>query len=186
MDLLRQYQTLQGKQLAVNEGIQLLQQTRRELNQARSAAKAWGLTAVLANATLIPLNCIVNAFELKSANTAYQLLVRALYDKFARSGTRLEGPAKNALSMLKKAIADELKRKALTEFVPGVNILVGLAEDSVAMMQVAMAVDAGNRETAALASIIDRQLADAARRLAQLGIEHAEFLTRVKRISHTA
>jgi hypothetical protein len=186
VNFLRQFQTLQNKQLALQEGVALLEQARRELQQSRAVANAWGLTAVLANATLIPLNCIVNAFELKSANTAYQLLVRTLYDKFARSGTRLEGPAKNALSMLKKAIVDELKRKALTDLVPGVNILVGLVEDSAALMQVTMVVDAGGRENASLAADIDRRLADFSRRLAQLGIEHAELITRVQRVSRIA
>lgn len=186
MDLLHQYQALQGKQLAVSEGVQLLRQTRHELQQARSAGKAWGLTAVLANAALIPLNCIVNAFELKAANTAYQILVRALYDKLARSGTRLDGPTKNALSMLKRAIVEELKRKAMTEFVPGVNILVGMAEDGIALMQVAMVADASSREAAALTATIDRQLDNAIRKLEQLGIERAMLLMRVERMSRTA
>lgn len=186
MSLLRQYQTLQSKQLALSEGLQLLQQTRSELQQNLATAEAWGHTAVLASITLIPLNCIVNALELKGANTAYRILVKAVYDKFARSGTRLEGPAKTALSTLKKVITDELKRKALTDLTPGVSILVGLAEDSLAMMQAVTAVEAGTRETAALAARINRQLTNTTRKLEKLSIEHARFLTHVERLSRMA
>lgn len=114
MNFVQQFEMLGRKQLAIQDGISLLNQIRIELSQARATADAWGTAAVIANVTLIPLNVIVNALELKAANTAYQVLVRQLYGKFDKSGTRLYGQAKTALSLLKQAIIEELKRKAIT------------------------------------------------------------------------
>src|SRR3954454_16434092 len=81
MNLMQKFEALGRKQLALQEGIQLLQDAQFDLRKARGAADAWGITAVMANVTLVPLNCIVNAFELKAANSAYQAMVHALYKK---------------------------------------------------------------------------------------------------------
>ena len=186
MDLVSQFQMLGRKQLAIQDGIDLLRNIQVDLSHARSAADAWGTIAIMANVTLIPLNVIVNAFELKGANSLYQTLVRQLYGKFARSGTRLDGHAKAALSSLKQAIVDELKRKALTDYVPGVNILVGLAEDSLAAWQAIQLVDSGTREISARAADIERKVVAARHQLIQLGIKRADILSRLQTQTRTA
>jgi hypothetical protein len=185
MNLAQQFEVLGRKQLAIQEGIDLLRQTQFELSSSRASADAWGMAAVMANVTLIPLNVIVNAFELKAANTVYQMLVHNLYGKFGKSGTRLDGHAKTALAMLKQAISDELKRKAMTEFIPGINILVGLAEDSLAAWQVIQLVGSGNSEITALASNIERKISAACHQLLQIGISRAEILGRLQTYSRT-
>jgi hypothetical protein len=178
MNLALQFEMLGRKQLAIQEGIDMLQQTQIDFYRARAAAKAWGLAAVMANFTLIPLNVIVNAFELKAANTAYKIFVRQLYGTFGKSGTRLDGQAKTALSLLKQAIIEELKRKGMTQFVPGVSILVGFAEDSMAAWRAVQLLDSGDREMSMLASNLERMIATANRQLLQLGIERAFILDR--------
>lgn len=186
MDLAAQFQMMGRKQLAIQEGIDLLRNIQLELSRTRTAADAWGTIAVMANVTLIPLNIIVTAFELKGANSLYQSLVRQLYGKFAKSGTRLDGHAKVALSLLKTAIVDELKRKALTDYVPGVNILVGLAEDSLAAWQAIQLVESGSREISARVADIERKVVAANQQLIQLGIKSADILSRLQVQTRTA
>lgn len=185
MNFAQQFEMLGRKQLAIQEGIDLLNQIRVELSRTRASAEVWGMTAVLANVTIIPLNIIVNAFELKAANTAYQFLVRQLYGKFGKSGTRLNGHTKVALSLLKQAIMEELKRKALTEFVPGVNILVGLAEDSVAAWQAIQLVESGRHEISSRARALDTKILIANHQLVALGVKRAELLSRLQTFART-
>lgn len=182
----QQFELLGRKQLAIQEGILLLQEAQTELARARAAADAWGVTAILANATLIPLNIIVNAFELKSVNSLYQALIRELYGQFAKSGTRLDGHSKMALALLKKGVIEELKRKARTDLIPGVNILVGLAEDSLAAWQAIQLTNAGRQEGAALTVAVEQKIAAAQRHLVQIGIRRAELLGVLQTYSRTA
>ncbi len=186
MNLATQFETLGRKQLAIQDGIQLLTQVRSDLARTRSAADAWGTIAVLSNVTLIPLNVVLNAFELKSANTMYQVLVQQLYGKLAKSGTRLDGAWKPVLSLLKQAIVEELERKALTAFIPGVNILVGLSEDSLAAWQAIRLVESGNREIAGHLVKLDRTIEEAKRQLVEFGIRRAEILGLMQSQARTA
>lgn len=164
------------KQLAYHEGIEMLRGIQVELARARAGADTWGFVAILANVTLIPLNVVVNAFELKAVGSLYQSLVRELYGKFAKSGTRADGHAKLALSVLKQAMVAELKRGSLAHYVPGVNIVVGLAEDSLAALQAVSAVEDGKREMAERAVALERKIAEATRQLVLIGIRRAELL----------
>lgn len=186
MDLAHQFEMFGRKQLAIQEGIDLLRNLQFDLSRTRSAADVWGTVAVLANVTIIPLNIIVNAFELKAANSLYQILVRELYGKYAKSGTRLDGHAKVVLLAVKQAIVAELKRKALTDYVPGVNIVVGLAEDSLAALQAIQLVESGSREMSARASDIERKIIAANGQLIQIGIKRAEILARLQIQARTA
>jgi len=186
MNFAQQFEILGRKQLVIQEGIDLLRQVQAELRRSKVSAEGWSMAAILANAALIPLNCVVNAFELKAANTAYQALVRQLYGQFGKSGSRLDGHAKTALSALKQAIIEELKRKAMTDFIPGVNILVGLAEDSMALWRAVQLVTSGNREMQALVQSLDKKIDAATRELIQLGIKRAEIHRRMHAISRTA
>ena len=124
---------LASKQLAFEEGIQLLEQAQRENASAKNAATFWGNVAVYSNAIVIPLNIIVNAFELKKANgllrILYQTTVKTVYEKYGASGTRAGGPTMAILKALKTAVTKELESRGLTDYVPGVAIIFGLAED---------------------------------------------------------
>jgi hypothetical protein len=180
MNPAREYQSLGRKQVALQEGIQLMREAQRELQQARAKQDAWGVVAVVADATLIPLNCIVNALNLGTAKSVYQTLVRALYDKVGKSGARLDGHAKTALSLLRQAITEEIKRKGLTQYVPGVNILIGLSQDSLTAWQTMQTVSGGGRETDALARAAERQIAAAQRELMAIGVRRANLLDDAK------
>lgn len=186
MELTQQFVILGKKQVAIQEGIELLLQVQLELKRAQSSANTWGSVAVLANLTLIPLNVIVNAFELKKANTLYQRLVQQLYGKFASSGTRLDGHSATALSLLKQVVIDELRSKALAEYIPGVNILIGLAEDSLAAAKAIQVVESGRSEILAHTMVLERKIANARRELIRLGIKMAEILPRLEAYSRTA
>lgn len=185
-NLAKQFSILGHRQLAISEGVDLLRQAQLDLSRARASANTWGTIAVMANVTLIPLNCIVNGLELKAANTAYQVVVRQLYDKFAKSGTRAEGYAKTGRSLLKQAIVQELTRKAMKDMIPGVNILVGLAEYSLAAWQAIQQVEAGNREITAQAARLQATISVATSQLLQIGIKRAEILARMQLTARTA
>jgi hypothetical protein len=161
------------QQLSLQEGIAMLEQIQRELEADRASAKAWALTAILANVTLVPLNVIVNSFQLGTAASLYQAFARTLYQKVAASGTRGDGHVMTALAALKTVVAQELQRKGLASQVPGANILIGLAEDSVALLQAVQTVQAGNSEMAQQAEALRQNLARARRQWAALGIERA-------------
>ncbi|WP_225000335.1 hypothetical protein [Cesiribacter sp. SM1] len=186
MSLVRQYEVLAKKQLALQEGIELMKQIQIDLNRQMMSANVWGLTAVAANATLIPLNVIINSFELKKANSIYQTLVRQVYDKFASSGTRAEGVAKTSLGILKKVVVEELTRNALKDYIPGVNILIGLAEDSLAFWQALQTVSSGSQEMKMIARNISLKIATANRELLQLGIQRAYIHDRMQEVSRIA
>ncbi|MNF02752.1 hypothetical protein D3C80_2019490 [compost metagenome] len=87
--------------------------------------------------------------------------------------------------MVKQAITAELKYKALTEYIPGVNILVGLAEDSVAAWQMVALADTSSKELQALMASIDRKIASANQQLRKLGVDHNDILESVQRSMHT-
>jgi hypothetical protein len=74
----------------------------------------------------------------------------------------------------------------MTEFIPGANILVGFAEDSMAAWHAVQLVDAGGREMGALSFNLERKIAAATHQLVQLGIKRAEIRGRMKTISRTA
>ncbi|MBI5276012.1 MAG: hypothetical protein HY854_06075 [Burkholderiales bacterium] len=186
MNLAHQFQRLGSKQLAIQEGVQLLRQLQNELASVRATADAWGTTAIIANVTIIPLNIIVNAFELKAANGLYQSLVRQLYGKVGKSGTRIDGSWKTALGLLKQVALEELKKKGMSQFVPGVNILVGLSEDSLAAWQAIQLVQTGNQEIHTQAQSIERKIAAAIGQVLEIGVRRAEILERMQVIQRTA
>ncbi|GEO04185.1 hypothetical protein AAE02nite_18490 [Adhaeribacter aerolatus] len=186
MNLMHQYNAIARKQLNIAEGINLLKQVQTDLNRTMLTANAWGFTAVIANASLIPLNVIINAFEIKKANSLYQALVRQVYDTYSKSGTRIDGHAKTALSILKKVVIEELKHKGMTDMIPGVNIIVGLAEDSLAFYKAAEMVGTGNQEMKAMARNLNNKIGALTRELTQLGIKRAQILERMQYISRNA
>jgi hypothetical protein len=186
MNLYQQFELLGRKQLAIEEGITLLRQARADLQLSKASADRWGAIAISANVLLVPLNCIISAFELKGCKNLYEMLVRELYKRYSQSGTRLSGTAKPLLAALKQGIIQELKRKALTEYVPGVNILVGLAEDSIAVWQTQQMVTQGESEMARLTLDLDRKISAALWQLQDIGRRSAAIIDRMEQLSRTA
>jgi hypothetical protein len=180
MVTIHQFQTLGQKQIAIQEGIDMLSQIQSAQSQDRALASLWGNIAVMANVIIIPLNVVINACELKKASIIYQkivqIVVKTVYDKYAKSGTRSTGPVKDLLSNLKKLVAEELKARAMVDYIPAVNIIVGLAEDSWAAIQTAQMVEGGKSEMALQAINLQKRINDAKQQLIQIGIKRAEFL----------
>lgn len=185
-NLAQQFAILGQKQLAVHEGLVLLREAQADLARSSAMANVWGAVGVFANITLIPLNIIVNAYDLKGVNGLYQTLVRALYEEYAKSGTRGDGRIMMVLAALKKAIIQELTRQAKTDLIPGVNILIGLAEDALTAWQTVQMTQAGGSERLALARAIEQKIMLANRQLMQMGIERAEVLGRLQLRARTA
>ena len=183
---LQQLDALRRRQLALDDGLRLLRQIRHELAHDSASALAWGHVAVLANITIIPLNVIVNAFELGAAKAVYDTVVREVYAQLAKSGTRSEGRVKSALAALKKALVETLKQKGATAYVPGVNILLGLAEDSWAAWQAVTLTQGGRDEARQLSQQLQRQIDRVQRELVQLGVAHAQLLEQMQVIRRTA
>ncbi|GAB5534385.1 MAG: hypothetical protein Rubg2KO_06340 [Rubricoccaceae bacterium] len=170
-----QFDQLGRRQLAIADGLMLLRETQAELARTQGTAAWWGHVAILANAVLVPLNVIVNAFELKTANSLYKTVVKAVYDEFAASGSRTSGGIQHALKLLKSAIVNELSRKAMTDQIPVANILVGLVEDSVALWQTIDTVSSGSREIGNASHRIRRNIQKAAAEIEKLGIRRADL-----------
>lgn len=185
-NLAQQFAILGKKQLAVHEGIVLLREAQADLARSSKLAEVWGTIGVFANITLIPLNVIVNSYDLKGVNGLYQTLVRALYAEFAKSGSRGDGHIMMVLAALKKAIIQELTRQAKTDLIPGVNILIGLAEDAMVAWQTVQMTQAGSSERVALSRAIEQKITLANRQLMQMGIERAEVLGRLQLRARTA
>jgi len=186
MDPLQRFVILGSKQLILKEGVELLNQNKLELQRTTSSANLWGIVAIMANVTIIPLNIIVNTFELKAANSLYQLLVHTLYSQYGKSGARIDGVGKGILSALKKVINEELKKKALTEFVPGVNIMVGFVEDSLAAWQIVQKFSDGSQEIMGISRDLERKITILNDQIEQIGIRRAELLDQARRQMYTA
>lgn len=185
MNLYQQFELLSHKQLAIEEGVALLRQARADLQLSKASADRWGAMAISANVLLVPLNCIISAFELKGCKNLYEMLVRELYKRSSQSGTRLSGTAKPLLAALKQGIIQELKRKALAEYVPGVNILVGLAEDSIAVWQTQQMVTQSESEMARLTLDLDRKISAALWQLQDTRRRSATIVDRMEQLSRT-
>jgi hypothetical protein len=181
------FDKLAKRQRVIGEGLDAMRAARTQLQKDIASGQKWATVAVLSNAVLLPLNIILNAFDVGAVVSIYQAIVKELYAKLARSGTRIDNSiAKQSLALIKKAVADELKRKGLTNYVPGVNIIVGLAEDSFALMEVMSTVAEGGRETAALMRQMDSKIGQAMNEFIRLGVEMERQLTESDRRRRTA
>jgi hypothetical protein len=180
------YDKLVTRQLIISEGIMDLEEIQKDLNSNVSSAQFWGNLAVVMHAALIPLNVIVNAFEVKAATSIYQTLVKNVYAKFAASGSKTQGPSKAVLDILKKTVTDHLKSQGLKEYIPGVNILVGFAQDSIALYQVSMEVKNGSSEQDNLTRKMNNSIEKAKKELMKLGVERAYMHQQMGRISSVA
>lgn len=186
MNPAHRFAMLGRQQLSLQEGIALLEQIQRELAADTASARAWGLTAVLANVALVPLNIIVNSFQLGTAASLYQAFARALYKEVAASGTRADGHLMTALAALKAAVEQELRRKGLAAQVPGANILIGLAQDSLAMLKAMQQVQAGEADMHRQAAALRLRLQRARQQWQALGIERARVHEALQTWNRTA
>lgn len=180
------YDKLAHRQMLFSEGIRDLEAIQKELNSNRSSAEFWGNFAVAMNAALIPLNVILNAFEVKGATSIFQTLVKNTYTKFAASGSRTQGSTKVVLDVIKKNTIDHLKSQGLKEYIPGVNILVGFAQDSIALYQVATEVKNGSNEQANITMQMNKSIEKAKVELMKLGTQRALLHDRLLRINSIA
>lgn len=187
MSLSDDFAVLSKKEITLREGIDMLDGIRADLMLASDRAEVWGQVNVMANVVLVPLNCIVNAFELKGAGTLYQVLVKALYDRYAKSGTR-NGDSKVAglIGDLRRMVVEDLLRRALTEYVPGVNIIFGLAQDSLAAYRSMQLLQDARIEQRALVLRLDTQLAGLSSELRGIGIRKAQLFDRAQKLLRTA
>lgn len=138
------------KAAAFSEGIQNLERVQQELNSNVSSATAWGLTAVMANLTLVPLNAVVNSLPAPKSKTLVQSLATWLYGQYGKSGTRIDDAAakktSDAVGKVRDIITMELKSAKLVEYIPGVNIIAGAIQDSLAAWKTTEMFDAGQKE----------------------------------------
>jgi hypothetical protein len=166
--------------MQIKDGITLMQQQQRELLLDISKANRWGVVAVLSKAMLIPLHVCVNAFELTAAQKMFQhvaddtvLAVRLGY------GEHEHGIIQPALKIMKTAAKKELERRQLVEYLPGVDVLFGLAEDSASLLQTALQVSKGDSEMSeedrAIARTIEHTMQRATAALRELQAREARL-----------
>lgn len=190
MDLAKYDEKLRRQQMAYSEGLHMMRLTREELIKTISGANGWGLTAVLSNAALVPLNIIVNAFAPASPATLIQAVGKFVYEKKAKSGTRGGSTeaklAIDAAGKIGEFAIQQVTNKGLKHMIPGVKILAGLAQDSIALIDVANEVGKGQREMNMQLRAIDRKMAEAIKMIQTIGIERALVNDAVSRINRTA
>jgi hypothetical protein len=186
-DLKVAFDRLKRKQFAAREGFLAIREAREQLRKDYNKAKFWGSIDVFCNAAMVPLNVIVNAFEVKAAKTIYEKVVEVVYQKYGKSGTRIDGDIlPGMLSKLKEEVGKELLRKGLRQHIPGVNIIVGLAEDSVALFQSASRYSDGDANMRQLMKNLDTSLKKAEDSYLQIGKQMAELLKEIDIRSRTA
>lgn len=172
------FHKMSQRQLVAGAGLEAMRDARNQLQKDIASGKMWGGVAIVANALILPLNIIVNAFEVKTATSLYQAIVKEAYAKFSKSGTRIDSTTiKTTLNLLKKATVDTLTSRGLKQYIPGVNILVGVAEDGFALYQVASHVQEGSNEMRQLMRQMDVKIQTALREYLKIGIEMDRLLT---------
>jgi hypothetical protein len=116
----------------------------------------------------------------------YRKAVRALYSQFGASGSNTSGTVKSVLSTLKKLLIGELKKKALLDYVPVVNIVVGLAEDSIALFQIMSKVNKGTAEMTMAMRRLNTQVSRAQSEIRRLDIRRADLIEAAQKIAKVA
>jgi len=186
-DMAAAWRKITNQQLAVGAGLDAMREARVQLQKDIASGQFWGGVAIFTNAVLIPLNVVVNAFEVGAAASLYQALAKEAYSQFSKSGTRIDNSkVKTGLKVLKKALVDTLASKGLKHYIPGVNILVGLGEDSFALFETASTVKEGSQEMRQILRQVDAKIAEANGQFLKLGIELDRLLTELQRRARTA
>ncbi|MBU1820547.1 MAG: hypothetical protein KKG00_03410 [Bacteroidetes bacterium] len=186
LQLKLQYDKLAYRQLIIAEGIKDLEAIQRDLQSDTGQSMFWGNVAVMAQIAIIPLNVIINAAEAKAAVTAYQIAVKSIYSQFGESGSRTSKGAKTIINVIREVAVSELKAQGLTYYIPGVNIVAGLAQDSFALWEVAAGVSENSNELRRLSHSMNKNIEKAKRELLKLGVDRSQIhdqMTYVNRIS---
>lgn len=171
------------KQAAFQDGIAMMEKAQMDFRMERSAANVLGIAAVTCNAALIPLNVILTAFDLKAAANSFKGLTKFSYDiynNYSASGTRIDNTVvKHSLSEIKIIAANQLAKNG-SQYIPGVNILIGLAEDTIALAESMLTVKKGNLEMSILNANVETKITQMKRQLTSLGVESADLLKQMQ------
>jgi hypothetical protein len=189
-NLNQQFEILLNKQLAFQDGIAMMEKAQMDFRSDSATADLWGKTAVFANAALIPLNVVINSFDLKGLSDGFNSATKFFYNQYkdkAASGTRISNKTvKYSLAIIKSQATKQLVAKKMGQYVPGVNILMGLAEDSVALIETALMVESGSQQMSILKINMENKIAQMKRQLSALGVESADVLGKMQRVANTA
>ena len=190
IDLARYDERLRRRQVAYSEGLHMLRLTRSELVRTIDGANGWGLSAVLSNAALVQLNIIINAFVPGAPTSLFQSVSKYVYEQTAKSGTR--GETKEAKQAIKwageigKIATEYAKKRGMANMVPGIGILTGLAQDSIALFDVAKIVSEGQREMNQGLRSLDAKITETLKIIETIGIERALVHDAAKQLGRTA
>ncbi|MCM8738868.1 hypothetical protein M5E06_32805 [Azospirillum sp. A1-3] len=115
----------------------LLEHIAADLEGDLSEERLLEVRGVFALACLLPANIIMNAITpgLKLATGSFAFLVKQVYDKLAKSGTHYSGSEKTAIEIAKNAAIDALKSSNKSEFIPAVNVFVGMYYDTMSIIE---------------------------------------------------
>lgn len=185
-DLGQQFLLLEKRQFAMKEHISVLHQIRKDFESSASWSRFFGMSAVILNATLIPLNAIINAFNIKAAKGLYQKIVYYLYDEFGKSGTQNESYVTNLFAMAKSIIVSYLSKERLTDYIPGVNIILGFVEDTITLFKTVSDYNEGMQELQLIRQNLDRNLHRAIQELTNIGIKLGQIFDRAEVYTRTA
>ncbi|GEM_PF-2430660 len=186
MDQWQRYQILIRKKVAVREGIEMARQNLAEFERNQATANVFGTIALAAQATILPLNIIINAFPAAGkAKSVYERFARGIYEQFGASGTRVEGNTADLLGELKRVLEAELTRKKMHDMVPVVKIFTGLAEDGMALMQTAQMIERESAGMPQLRNQLETQVRKFRLDLARLGQQQIQLLEQAKTRAHT-
>ncbi len=190
MSLDRQLVVLTQQQISASEGLEMLRKVKEELDDNAGSMELWGMITILSNLVIIPLNCIVNALELKAADTViksiYQAIISTVYENYAKSGTRVDGIIAKLIKHFKAAVLGEIKRRGAKDMIPVANILIGLVEDTLALWQAIERSEGGKSEIKQLKANLDAKILTAERNIIKLGTMRLEVIEQKGIISRMA
>ncbi|HKK18751.1 MAG TPA: hypothetical protein VJ952_08730 [Opitutales bacterium] len=186
MDQWQRYQVLSKHVVTAREGLAMARQNLSEFERNQSISSVMGNIALAAQATILPLNIIINAFPgAGKAKSIYEKFARVLYERFGASGTRVEGKTADLLGELKRVLEAELTRKKMVDYVPVVRIFTGLAEDGMLLMQTAEMMERESTGTRELRNRLQRDIQKYRLDLARLSQQRIQLLERAEIRAHT-
>ncbi len=190
MNPAHRFALLGQQQLTLQEGIEMLEQIQRELGRDIASAGSWGFVAVMSQACAVPLNIIVNSLPGSPAKKAFDVFTHVLRT-YATGSAAVRGDKSGtavpwAFEAVKRAIEHQLKKSGGADMIPGVGILLGLAEDGMALVEAAQKVNEGSSEMRGLAGQMQQRIDAARRRLNAVGVERARALDAVLLRQRTA
>ena len=184
MDPATRFWQIGQRQLALQEGLDLLRQAELELLRDMAGADRWAFVALAAHACQVPLNVVVGGLQLGALRPVFDgfghALRAAVTADAARRGQWAGAALPHAFWALQQGIGQALARKGAAYAVPGANILLGLAEDSFALLQAAQDVSRGRDEMQQLRRQLQRSIHTTLRQMTVLGVERNRALERMQ------